>query len=60
MRFGISGAAGMSFGCLLIIINACGMLCYIDSDMAVFMLEMWHAVDVRCVWLCYVVWHLLS
>jgi Na+/serine symporter len=40
MRFGISGAAGTSFGCLLIIMNACGMLCCIHNDMAVVMLEM--------------------
>jgi len=29
--------------------NACGMLCYIHSDMAVVMLDMWYAVDVRCI-----------
>jgi hypothetical protein len=60
IRFGVSGAAGKSVGCLLIIMNACGMLCYIHSDMAVVTLDTWYAVDVRCVLLCYVVWHLLS
>jgi Na+/serine symporter len=49
IRFGVSGAAGQSVGCLLIIMNACGMLCYSHSDVAVVMLDMWYAVDVRCV-----------
>jgi hypothetical protein len=57
--FGVSGAAGKSVGCFLIIMNACGMLCYIHSDMAVVTLDMWYAVDMRRVLLCYVVWHLL-
>lgn len=46
IRFGVSGAAGKSVGCLLIIVNGCGMLCYIHNDMAVVMLDMWYAVDV--------------
>jgi hypothetical protein len=52
IRFGVSGAAGKSVGCLLIIMNTCGMLCYIHSDIAVFMLDMWYAVGVSCVLLC--------